>query len=184
MAQTFIPIQSVEEHVAKLRQSLVSHITTHMSNSFQQNGEIIQYNDRKALRNWATVGVIASDPEERKTSTKAKYSLLKLTNLVDVHLNILLFGKTHESWAHRLRRGMVIGIQKPQLLRPTEVKTFLFQVFATTQFTCCILLQFDTVTGLHVDGVNDIFIIGYSKDCAQCEAYLRNDAQCPTTIDR
>ncbi|CAO3659792.1 unnamed protein product [Umbelopsis ramanniana] len=158
MAQTFVPIQSVEQHVAKLQQSTAAYFPTLLENPNEMNKF-----DPNQLKNWATVGVLAADPLERTSAKNTKYSLLKITNLVDVHFNVLLFGKTHEAWATRLRRGMLVGIQQPKILRPTET---------------------DTITGLHVDQVNNIFIIGWSKDCAECEAYLRNGSQCSTIIDR
>ncbi|KAH8548676.1 hypothetical protein BGW37DRAFT_505850 [Umbelopsis sp. PMI_123] len=157
MAQSFVPIQSVEQHVAKLQQSTAAYFSTLL----EQPNEKIQI-DPSQSKNWATVGILADDPQERTSAKQTKYSLLKISNLVDVHLNVLLFGKTHQAWAPRLRRGMIIGIQQPKILRPTET---------------------DTTTGLHIDQVNHIFIIGWSKDCAQCEAYLRNGSQCSAIID-
>jgi hypothetical protein len=118
IAQHFVPIGSVDEHIATLRQSTSARFPSLLD----QQGTTAKINP-KDLEDWATVGVLASDPQERTSSVKKKYSLLKLTNLIDVHVNVLLFGQTHESWAHRLRKGMVIGIQKPKVLRPTEVKS-------------------------------------------------------------
>ncbi|KAJ2961360.1 hypothetical protein NQZ79_g3373 [Umbelopsis isabellina] len=156
MDHEFIPIQSVQQHITNLNKSTAARFP-----------ELIKYGKKietnpKLLEYWATVGVLESSPQERTTSTKKKYCLLRLTNLVDVQVNILLFGQTYESWYRRLQQGMVIGIQKPKVLRPTEL---------------------DTTTGLHVDRVDNIFIIGWSKDCAQCEAYLRDGSQCSTVID-
>lgn len=152
----FIPIQSVQQHISNLNKSTAARFP-----------ELIKYGKKietnpKLLEYWATAGVLEANPQERTTSTKKKYCLLRLTNLVDVQVNILLFGQTYESWYRRLRQGMVIGIQKPKVLRPTEL---------------------DTTTGLHVDRVDNIFIIGWSKDCTQCEAYLRDGSQCSTIID-
>ncbi|KAI9283816.1 hypothetical protein BC943DRAFT_327104 [Umbelopsis sp. AD052] len=158
MAQTFVPIQSVEQHVAKLQQSTAAYFPTLL----EQPTEIKKF-DPNQLKNWATVGILAADPLERTSAKNTKYSLLKITNLIDVQFNVLLFGKTHDAWAKRLRRGMIVGIQQPKILRPTET---------------------DTITGVHVDQVNNIFIIGWSKDCGECEAYLRNGSQCSTIIDR
>jgi len=117
MAQTFVPIQSVEQHVAKLQQSTAAYFPTLLEKPNEMNKF-----DPNQLKNWATVGVLAADPLERTSAKNTKYSLLKITNLVDVHFNVLLFGKTHEAWATRLRRGMLLGIQQPKILRPTEVR--------------------------------------------------------------
>jgi hypothetical protein len=118
MAQTFVPIQSVEQHVAKLQQSTAAYFPTLL----EQPNEINKF-DPNRLKNWATVGVLAADPLERTSAKNTKYSLLKITNLIDVQFNVLLFGKTHEAWATRLRRGMLVGIQQPKILRPTEVSS-------------------------------------------------------------
>lgn len=115
MEQTFVPIQSVDDHIEKLNRPAVS------SSNFLQHIEAMRTVNPKDLQDWATVGVLAANPEERTSSTSAKYSLLKITDLVDVQLNVLLFGRTHEAWAKRLKLGMVIGIQHPKILRPTEV---------------------------------------------------------------
>lgn len=116
MAHTFVPIQSVEQHVAKLHQSTAAYFPTLLGNP----NEMSKF-DPNQLKNWATVGVLAADPLERTSAKNSKYSLLKITNLIDVYFNVLLFGKTHEAWANRLRRGMLVGIQQPKILRPTEV---------------------------------------------------------------
>jgi hypothetical protein len=115
MEHEFVPIQSVQQHIANLNKS-----TSAQFPDLVKYGRKIETNP-KLLEYWATVGVLEANPQERTTSTKKKYCLLKLTNLVDVHVNILLFGQTYESWYRRLQQGMIIGIQKPKVLRPTEV---------------------------------------------------------------
>lgn len=110
----------------------------------------------KPSSDWGTTGVID------KYFPQSDFCVTRITNMRGSFLNLYITGKAYSSNQNALGMGSIIAIKRPFLLKPTETYHSI---------------------GLHVDQLQQMWVIGQSLDLAQCSAFIKKDVQCTEWTD-
>ncbi|KAL9545157.1 hypothetical protein MBANPS3_007277 [Mucor bainieri] len=110
----------------------------------------------KPSKDWGTIGVVD------KCVSLSDFCVTRITDMRGSFCNLYITGKAFSQNQNNVGMGSIIAIKRPFLLKPTE-----------THHTI----------GLHVDQVQQMWVIGQSKDLAQCHSYVRRDVRCTEWTD-
>ncbi|KAI8080740.1 uncharacterized protein B0P05DRAFT_539396 [Gilbertella persicaria] len=105
---------------------------------------------------WSTIGVID------KCFPQPDFCVTRLTDMRGTHIHLYITGKAFEKYDYATGLGSIIAIKRPFLLKPTET---------------------DQNIALHVEQIQQMWIIGQSLDLVQCASHVRKDTQCQEWTD-
>ncbi|GFR66544.1 sensitized chromosome inheritance modifier [Elysia marginata] len=114
---------------------------------------------------WVTIGVIVNKSEAKTSSAGKPYSIWRLNDLEDLDnsVSFFLFGEKHKQlW--KTEPGTVIGVLNPGMMDALEKNS------SEPAFT--------------VQNVNQVMIMGRSKDLAWCTALTKGGNKCCKFINR
>lgn len=110
----------------------------------------------KPTKDWSTIGVID------KCFPQDNFCVTRITDMRGVHTNVYITGKAYLKYQDQLGMGSVLAIKRPYLLKPTET---------------------NSSVALHVDQLQQAWVIGQSLDLIQCRNYIKKDVQCNEWTD-
>ncbi|GAA5811215.1 hypothetical protein MFLAVUS_004646 [Mucor flavus] len=110
----------------------------------------------KPTKDWATIGVID------KCYPHSDLCVTRITDMRGAYMNVYITGKAYLKYEQELGMGSVIAIKRPFLLKPTEANHSI---------------------ALHVDHIQQGWVIGQSLDLIQCVSYTSKDSQCSEWTD-
>ncbi|KAK4510447.1 uncharacterized protein ATC70_004877 [Mucor velutinosus] len=110
----------------------------------------------KPSKDWGTIGVVD------KCVALSDFSVTRITDMRGSFLNLYITGKAFAQNQNHIGMGSIIAIKRPFLLKPTETHHSI---------------------GLHVDQLQQMWVIGQSMDLAQCSSYVRKDVRCTEWTD-
>ncbi|KAI8641840.1 hypothetical protein BD408DRAFT_345272, partial [Parasitella parasitica] len=110
----------------------------------------------KPSSDWGTVGVID------KCFPQSDFCVTRITDMRGSYSNLYITGNAYAKNEAAIGMGSVVAIKRPILLKPTETHHSI---------------------GLHVDRLNQFWVIGQSLDLAQCSSFIRKDVQCTEWTD-
>lgn len=110
----------------------------------------------KPSKDWGTIGVV-----DRCVSL-SDFCVTRITDMRGSFSNVYITGKAFSQNQNHIGMGSIIAIKRPFLLRPTETHHSI---------------------GLHVDHLQQMWVIGQSMDLAQCSSYVRKDVRCAEWTD-
>ncbi|KAI9354464.1 hypothetical protein BD770DRAFT_392408 [Pilaira anomala] len=110
----------------------------------------------KPTKDWSTIGVID------KCYPQNDFCVTRITDMRGSQINVYITGKAYLKYEQELGMGSVIAIKRPFLLKPTEANHSI---------------------ALHVDQIQQIWVIGQSLDLGRCASYVRKDTQCSEWTD-
>jgi hypothetical protein len=109
---------------------------------------------------WTTTGVVD------KAAINDDFCVTQLSDMRGSNMYVYVTGNAFKKFNHAIGMGSIMSIKKPHILKPSEVNT----PFA-----------------LHVDQVQQMWVVGQSLDLVQCQAFTKStkgDRQCEEWTDR
>ncbi|KAL9544559.1 hypothetical protein PS6_008705 [Mucor atramentarius] len=110
----------------------------------------------KPSKDWGTIGVVD------KCISLSDFCVTRITDMRGSFSNLYITGKAFSNNQDQIGMGSIIAIKRPFLLKPTETHHSI---------------------GLHVDQVQQMWVIGQSLDLAQCGSFVRKDVRCTEWTD-
>ncbi|GAN09659.1 hypothetical protein MAM1_0281c09190 [Mucor ambiguus] len=110
----------------------------------------------KPSKDWGTIGVVD------KCVSLSDFCVTRITDMRGSFLNLYITGKAFSQNQNHIGMGSIIAIKRPFLLKPTETHHSI---------------------GLHVDQLQQMWVIGQSMDLAQCSSYIRKGVRCTEWTD-
>lgn len=110
----------------------------------------------KPSPHWATVGVID------KCFNESDFCVTRFTDMRGAYANVYITGKAFVKFQNEIGLGSIVAIKRPFLLLPTETNHSI---------------------GLHIDQLQQMWVIGQSLDLIQCNSYVRKDKRCDEWTD-
>ncbi|KAL7331046.1 minichromosome maintenance-related protein, variant 2 [Mucor circinelloides] len=110
----------------------------------------------KPSKDWGTIGVVD------RCISLSDFCVTRITDMRGSFSNLYITGKAFSNNQDQIGMGSIIAIKRPFLLKPTETHHSI---------------------GLHVDQVQQMWVIGQSLDLAQCGSFVRKDVRCTEWTD-
>ncbi|KAI8885432.1 hypothetical protein K501DRAFT_215590 [Backusella circina FSU 941] len=105
---------------------------------------------------WFTTGIVDN------STVNDDYCVTQFSDMRGSAVHVYVTGKAFKKFSYAIGMGSIISVKKPHILKPTEVNT----PFA-----------------LHVDQVQQMWVVGQSLDLVQCQAFVKRDKQCEEWTD-
>lgn len=110
----------------------------------------------KPTSHWSTIGIID------KCYPHSEFCVTRITDMRGTYRNLYITGKAYSKFENAIGMGSVIVIKRPFLLKPTESNQSI---------------------ALHVDQIQQLWVIGLSLDLKQCSGYKSKDKRCDEWMD-
>ncbi|KAI8378568.1 hypothetical protein BD560DRAFT_389771 [Blakeslea trispora] len=110
----------------------------------------------KPSSHWSTMGVID------QCFPQTDLCVTRITDMRGIHVPLYITGKALTKYDYAIGLGSIIAIKRPFLLKPTET---------------------GQQVALHVDQIQQMWIIGQSLDLVQCAGYIKKETQCSAWTD-
>ncbi|KAF7723957.1 minichromosome maintenance- protein [Apophysomyces ossiformis] len=114
------------------------------------------YVGSKPSDDWVTIGIVD------RIVCRSDFWVARLTNMRGAFFYTFAFGRAYKDYGHVLHPGSVLAVYKPTIL---------------------LSKQSDAAVGLHVNYLQQLKIIGDSRDLVRCEAYINEETQCDEMVD-
>ncbi|KAI1303147.1 Protein MCM10 -like protein [Halotydeus destructor] len=121
---------------------------------------------------WVTVGVVTSKSTQNSKTSGKVFSILKLSDLLDVtkYVSMFLFGESHSAhW--KITVGTVVGLMNPEIMPPKKDGNGKFKTNA------------NELASFTLDNSFKLLVIGDSKDMGRCKAVTKAGEICNSLVN-
>ncbi|RCI00562.1 minichromosome maintenance- protein [Rhizopus azygosporus] len=110
----------------------------------------------KPSKDWATTGVVDQYfPQD-------SFCVVRITDLRGEHVHVYITGKAYKQYERAIGMGSILVLKRPESLCPPDT---------------------GKAAALHVDQVQQMWVLGQSLDLKQCQGYTKKEQRCQEWID-